>query len=71
MRVSSNLGVIVEDARLREYIKDDKGRLTSVHDTGVFQITPLESHITGFSPRQGQSDKEWFESRGYNYQFDD
>lgn len=58
----SKYGVLVEDARQREYITDDKGRLTSVHNTGVFQITPIESHISGSSPRNGMSDEEW-ESR--------
>jgi hypothetical protein len=61
----TEFGVMVEDAREREYIKDDKGRLTAVHDTGCFQITPLESHVSGFSPRQGSDDRSWFELRGY------
>lgn len=59
------LGVHVEESLFREYIKDEQGRLTAVHDTGVFQYTPLESHVSGSSPRQGMSDREWFESRGF------
>jgi len=55
----SGYGVLVEDARVYEYITDDKNRLTAVHDTGVFQITPVEFHINGFSPRNGMSDEEW------------
>lgn len=52
-------GVYVTDERQYEWIKDDNNRLTMVHDTGCFRITPIETHISGHSPRQGMSDEEW------------